>query len=122
MSGVGLVVIPFPFAFSFLAFGLSFLALALVGVEGVSSPCAGFLGHVGELLQKVCRECDISASVHGGLFIVNRDVGEKLRERLESVYEELNLHQRWKRALVFVQERVVHIERCDEVREIGEIC
>ncbi len=50
---VRLVIIPFPFAFSFLAFVLSFLALSLVGVIGVSSPRAGFLGHVGELVQQV---------------------------------------------------------------------
>jgi hypothetical protein len=118
---VRLVIIPFPFAFSFLAFVPSFLTLALVGVVGVSSPRAGFLGHVGELVQQVLRECVICASLHKGLFIVNRNVGETLRERLESVNEELNLHQRWKRVLIFVQERVVHIERCDEVREVGEI-
>jgi hypothetical protein len=64
-------------------------------VIGVSSPRAGFLGHVGELIQQVFRECVISASLHRVFFIVNRDLEEKLRERLESVHEELNLHQRW---------------------------
>ena len=91
------VLIPFPFAFSFsfVAFVFAFLSFAFEGIVGVSSPRAGFLGHVRVLVQKVLGERVVCSCKHRSLFVVNSDIGEKLRERLESADEELNLHQRW---------------------------
>ena len=68
------VIIPFLFAFPFLAFVLAFLSFALVGIIGVSPPRAGFLGHVGELIHKVLGERVICTCKHRSLFIVDRIV------------------------------------------------